>query len=134
MLKTRGMVKGMSSIHISIVSSPGCVALSPSSCMSSLPLCCHHVLYPGPVVGTTSLPPSQVLSSPCCCHHHVSSSHVLVMLSLCHGLLVLCLSYLSHCCPCPSHIIFVPHHRSVIMLCVSKVGWDEWRGVLTRVP
>jgi len=121
------MVKGMSSIHVSIVSSLGRVASSPSSCMSSSPLRCCRVLYPGRVV----------IPRWCCLivvfagvvvTSSLLSSCVLVMLFLCHGLLVLCLSHLSHRRPCPSCIVLVPHHRSVVVLCVSKVGWDEHGG------
>ena len=36
--------------------------------------------------------------------------------------------------PCPGHVVIVPQRQSVIVLCVSKVGWDEPRGVLTVVP
>jgi len=56
------------------------------------------------------------------------SSRVLVMLFLCRGLLVLCLSHLSRRRPCPSCIVVVPRRWSIIMLCVSKVGWDERGG------
>ena len=128
------MVKGMLSIHIGIVSSLGCVTSSPSSHVSSsLPLCCHRMSYPGHVI----------IPHRCCLviifagvviAPSLLSSRVLVMLFLCRGLLVLCLSHLSCHHPCPSCIIIVPHRRSVIVLCVSKVGWDEQGGVLTRVP
>jgi len=45
-----GMVKGMSSIHVGVVSLLGCVASSPSLCVSSLPLCCHCMSYRGHVI------------------------------------------------------------------------------------
>jgi len=122
------MVKGMLSIHIGIVSSLGCVTSSPSSHVSSsLPLCCHRMSYPGHVI----------IPHRCCLviifagvviAPSLLSSRVLVMLFLCRGLLVLCLSHLSCHHPCPSCIIIVPHRRSVIVLCVSKVGWDEQGG------
>jgi len=127
------MVKGMSLIHVSVVSSLGHVALSPSSCMSSSPLHCRHVLYPGCVII-----PRQcrlvIVFTGVVVASSLSSSHVLVMSFLCCGLLVLCLSHLSHHHPCPSCIVIVPHHWSIVVLCVSKVGWDEWGGVLTGVP
>ena len=59
----------------------------------------------------------------CCrlaaCHHRVSWS--------CHCGAALLSSVVVPCCchPCPDHI--------VVVLCVSKVGWDELRGVLTMV-
>jgi len=138
MLKTRGMVKGremvkgMLLIHIGVVSSLGHVASSPFSHMSSSPLRCCHVSYPGCVV----------VSHRCCLivvfagvvvTLSLSSSCVLVMLFFCRGLLILCLSGLSCHHPCPSCIIVVPRCWSVVMLCVSKVGWDEQGGVLTGV-
>jgi len=121
------MVKGMSSIHVGIVSSLGCVASSPSLRMSSLPLCCRCVSYPGRVViprwcRLVVVFAGVVIAS------SLLSSHVLVVSFLCRGLLVLCLSRLSHCRPCPSCIVVVPCHWSIVVLCVSKVGWDEWGG------
>jgi len=99
--------------------------------------CCHHLfvvivcrilVVSSFHVGAASSSSSQVLSSPHCCCPHVLSSRVLVMSFLCHGLLVLCLSHLSCRCPCPSCVVLVPRRRSVIVLCVSKVGWDERGG------
>ena len=128
------MVKGMSSIHVGIVSSLGRVTLLPSSHVSSSPLHCRCVSYPGRVVV-----PHQcrlvVVFVGVVVTSLLSSSHVLVMSFLCRGLLVLCLSHLSCHCPCPSCIVVVPRRWSIIVLCVSKVGWDEWGGgVLTGVP
>jgi len=68
-------------------------------------------------VGAASSSSSWVLS--------FSSSRVLVVLFLCRGLLVLCLSRLSCRRPCPSCVVIVPHCQSVVVLWVSKVGWDE---------
>ena len=125
------MVKGMLSIHIGIVLLLGHVALLPSSGMSLSPLRCCHMSYPGHVIVPHWRRLIIVVLTCCPC---MLSSCVLVMLSLCHGLLVLCLSRLSRHCPCPSCVIVVPCHWSIIVLCVSKVGWDEWGGgVLTRV-
>jgi len=129
----KGMVKGMLSIHVGIMLLLGHVTLSPSLHVLSSPLCCCHMSYPGCII------------VPCQCRLVVIfagvvvaslllSLRVLVVSFLCHGLLILCLSCLSHCHPCPSCVIIVPCHWSVVVLCVSKVGWDEWRGVLTRVP
>jgi len=125
MVKGKGMVKGMLSIHIGIVLLLGCVALSPSSHMSLLPLHCCCMSYPGHVIVPHRCRLIVVVLTCCPC---MLSSCVLVMLSLCHGLLVLCLSHLSRHCPCPSCVIVVPCRWSVIVLCVSKVGWDEWGG------
>jgi len=45
-----GMVKGMSLIHVGIVSSLGCVTSLPSLHVSLLPLHCHCVSYRGHVI------------------------------------------------------------------------------------
>ena len=117
----------MSSIHIGVVSSLGHVTSSPSSHMSSSPLRCCRVSYPGCVV----------IPHWCCLvlvftgvvvASSLSSSRVLVVSFLCRGLLVLCVSHLSRRRPCPSCIVVVPHHWSIVVLCVSKVGWDEHGG------
>jgi len=115
--------------------SPCCHLCACRRCLFVVVMCCILVVSSFHV-GATSLSSSWVLLSPRCCHPHVLSSRVLVVSFLCRGLLVLCLSHLSHCCPCPSCVIVVPCHRSVVVLCVSKVGWDEHGGggVLTRVP
>jgi len=80
------MVKGMSSIHVGVVSSLGHVASSPSSCMLSSPLHCRCVLYRGRVViiivgviVTSSLSSSRVVLT---CPGHVVL--VLAMSSLSH--------------------------------------------------
>ena len=127
------MVKGMLSIHVGVVSSLGHVALSPSSCMSTLPLHCCHVSYPGCVI-VPRWCRLVVVFAGVVVASSLSSSRVLVMSFLCRGLLVLCLSRLSCHHPCPSCVVVVPHRRSIVVLCVSKVGWDEWGGVLTGVP
>jgi len=145
------MVKGMLLIHVGIVLLLGCVASSPSSCVLSLPLRCCHVLYPGHVVVTCCILVvllfvvtccilvmllSRVISWSCCCS--TSAPPCCHLCRCCHRLVVIvltCCPRMSWLCrPCPSRIVIVPHHRSVVMLCVSKVGWNEWRGVLTRVP
>jgi len=99
---------------------------------------CHHCLFVVVMyhilvvslfhIGAALSSSSRVLSSPRHCHPHVSSSHVLVVSFLCRGLLILCLSHLSRRRPCPSCIVIVPHRRSVVVLWVSKVGWDEHGG------
>ena len=112
------MVKGMSLIHISIVSLLGRVALLPSLRMS---LCvvswsCRH---------SAAVPPHCHLCG--CCHR------LIVVVLACHPHV----SWL--CCSCAmassscvflasATVVLVPHHRFIIMLCVSKVGWDEWGG------
>ena len=127
------MVKGMSSIHVGIVSLLGRVASSPSSRVLSSPLRCRRVSYSGHVVVPRRCRLVVVFAGVVVASS-LSSSCVLVMSFLCHGLLVLCLSRLSCHRPCPSCIVVVPHCRSVVVLCVSKVGWDERGGVLTGVP
>jgi len=66
----KGMVKGMSSIHVGVMSSLGYVASSPSLRVLSSPLRCRRMLYRGCVM------------VPCCCCPRMLSSHVLVMSSL----------------------------------------------------
>ena len=86
-------------------------------------------------VGATSSLSLQVLLLPRRCRPCMSSLRVLVMSFLCCGLLVLCVSRLSCRHPCPSCVIVIPCCRSIVVLCVSKVGWDErGGGVLTGVP
>jgi len=96
-------------------------------CLFVVVMCCILVVSLFHV-GATLSSSLRVLSSPRHCRAHMSSLHVLVVSFLCHGLLILCLSHLSRRCPCPSCIIVVPRCRSVIMLCVSRVGWDERGG------
>jgi len=74
---------------------------------------------PGP-----SLSSSCMLSLP----SHVSSPHVLVVSSFHVGIALwgsLVVVPCHCCCPCSGHIV---------VLCLSQVGWDELRGVLTMVP
>jgi len=70
------------------------------------------------------------------CRHCVSWSCCCSTLALCHRGAALSSSVIVPChrCPCPGCVIVVPCRQSIIVLCVSKVGWDKLRGVLTMVP
>ena len=130
----------MSLIHVGIMLSLGHVALFPSLCMSSSPLHYHCVLYPGCLfivvmccilvtssfhVSATLSSSSQVLLLPCLCHPCISWSCRPCVSWSCHSCAVASLScvFLAS-----AVIVLVPCCWPVVMLCVSKVGWDEWRG------
>jgi len=111
-----GMVKGMSLIHVGVVSSLGHVASSPSSHVSSSPLCCRCMSYRGCVI------------VPCWHRLVVIFAGVVIASSLSSSCVVLA---------CPGHVVLVLAMSSlshIVVLCVNKVGWDEWREALTRVP
>jgi len=103
-MKGRGMVKGRGTLQ---GGEPRCCSWVVLHPCRHLCTCCHRLAA---------------------CRHHVSWS--------CHrgaasssSVVVPC-----HRHPCPGCVVIVPCCQSVIVLCVSKVGWDELRGVLTMVP
>jgi len=115
---------------------------------SGEPHCCLWVV----------LGPCHHLHTCCCClavcHHHVSwlcchcliiFTHLIIVIMCCcvivvpcppHCNIVLCPCHdIVPChCPCLGHAVIVPCCWSIIVLWVSKVGWEEQRGVLTVVP
>jgi len=116
--------------------SPRCHLRACHRCCLFIVVMCHILVVSSFHIGAALSSSSRVLSSPRRCHPRMSSLRVLVVSFLCCGLLILCLSHLSHRCPCPSCVVVVPHHWSIVVLCVSKVGWVGMsrEGVLTRVP
>ena len=76
-----------------------------------------------------------VLSFPHRCHH-MSWLHVLVVLLLCRGILVVMLCHVVISCIV---VVVVPHRWSIVILCLSRMGWEErgtggtHRGVLTMM-